>query len=383
MTLSVCFLTRNEEPHIVRALRSVAGLADQVVVADTGSTDATVLLATELGAEVHLFAWDDDFAAGRNFDVERARGDWLLWMQADEELVEAGHAAVRACTSQEDVLAFFVHVQNLLAADRPELVSETSDLRLFRRLPELRFVGRLHPGFTPAALERLKRTGREVQLSEVTLRSAAHLTKATPAKLGWTARLLERELQDRPGQLHYLIEYGRTLLALQEPKGHAVLGEAAAQVFSARDAPTPPSQKVQVLLEYLLTALPEHSRNPLSAAEARELALRWFPNSPPLVYLNAELAFRGGEFRLAARLLERLLHLGRNGTYDRSRVFDPGLVGEDALINLAACHQRLGEWERAEECYRQLLTGTKFSAQAAQGLVAVKQLRGQPPGPIG
>jgi hypothetical protein len=382
MTLSVCFLTRKEEQNIARALRSVAGLADQVLVADTASTDATVRLAAELGAEVHQFPWDDDFAAGRNFAIEKAHGDWVLWMQADEELLSASHAAVRACMARDDVLAYFIRVQNLLAADRSDLVSETMDVRLFRRLPEVRFVGRLHPGFTPAAVERLKRTGQEVQRSEVTLRSTAFLSERTPSKLRWTVRLLERELQDRPGQLHYLIEYGRTLLALKEPRGHAVLAEAAEQVFAARNAPAAPNMKVQVLLEYLLTVPQTQSRSRLSPAEARELALRWFPASPPLLYLNAELAFRRGEFRLAAQLLERLLHLGQTGTYDRSRTFDPGLVGEDALINLAACHQRLGELDQAEQCYQQLLNSGKFHAQAAQSLAAVQQLRGQrPPAP--
>jgi hypothetical protein len=371
MTLSVCFLTRNEEQYIGRALSSVAGLADQVVVADTGSSDGTAHRAAELGAEVHQFPWDDDFAAGRNFAVAQARGDWVLWMQADEELLPSSHPAVLACLSQNDVLAFFVRVQNVLAADRPDCVSETSDLRLFRRLPELSFVGRLHPGLTPTAAERLKRTGREVQLADITLRSHAPQSEHTPAKLRWTVRLLERELQDRPGQLHYLIEYGRTLLALWEAKGHAVLAEAAEQVFAVQGSPTAPGNKVQVLLEYLLTVPPSQSQSRLSPAQARDLALRWFPSSPPLLYLNAELAFHRGEFRLAAQLLERLLHLGQTGSYDRSRIFDPGLVGEDALINLAACHQRLGELDRAEQCYRELLTSPKFRVQAEQSLKVI------------
>jgi hypothetical protein len=373
MTLSVCFLTRNEEQHIGRALRSVAGMADQVVVADTGSSDGTAHRAAELGAEVHQFPWDDDFGAGRNFAIDKARGDWVLWMQADEELLPASHAALQDCLSQNEVLAFFVRVQNVLAADRPDCASETSDLRLFRRLPELSFVGRLHPGLTPAAAELLKRTGREVQLSDITLRSHAPLSDSTPAKLRWTARLLERELQDQPGQLHYQIEYGRTLLALDPAKGHAVLAEAAEQVLAAQANPTAPGNKVQVLLEYLLTVRPDSSQSRLSPAQARDLALRWFPSSPPLLYLNAELAFHRGEFRLAAQLLERLLHLGRTGTYDRSRIFDPGLVGEDALINLAACHRQLGELDRAEQCYRQLLTSPKFGAQAGQCLAAMQR----------
>src|SRR5439155_19367223 len=84
MSLSVCLLTRNEENNLSRALHSVAGLADEVLVVDTGSTDGTVRLAAELGASVHVVEWHDDFAERRNCALERARGDWLLWLNPAE-----------------------------------------------------------------------------------------------------------------------------------------------------------------------------------------------------------------------------------------------------------------------------------------------------------
>src|SRR5947209_8459800 len=90
MSLSVCLLTRNQETDLPRALRSVAGLADEVIVADTASTDGTARVAAALGAKVVQFPWNDDFAAGRNFAVGQATSDWILWLNADEELLPAG-----------------------------------------------------------------------------------------------------------------------------------------------------------------------------------------------------------------------------------------------------------------------------------------------------
>src|SRR6266481_1881193 len=90
MSLSVCLLTRNQEMDLPRALRSVAGLADEVIVADTASTDGTAQVAAGLGAKVVQFPWNDDFAAGRNFATGQAIGDWVLWLNADEELLPAG-----------------------------------------------------------------------------------------------------------------------------------------------------------------------------------------------------------------------------------------------------------------------------------------------------
>jgi tetratricopeptide (TPR) repeat protein len=146
-------------------------------------------------------------------------------------------------------------------------------------------------------------------------------------------------------------------------------------VLAARAAPVAPSLKVQVLLEYVLTAPPELCRARLSRDEARVLALRWFPASPPLLYKVAEDCFRRGEYRHAADLLERLVQLGETGGYDRSRRFDPGLVGDDALVNLAACYRQLGELAAAEQCYRRLLGSRHFQAQAAAGQAAIQALR--------
>jgi hypothetical protein len=377
MALSVCFLTRNEEKNLPRALRSVAGVADQVVVADTASTDRTAAIAAELGAEVSQFPWKDDFAAGRNFTIGQATGDWILWLNADEELLPSSHECLRQAMGRPDAFGYFVRLEHVRQADRPEQFSQTVDVRLFRRRRDLAFVGRAHPGFTDAMVEAVRRENQQVLPSEIAVRHHAYLAERSEAKLRWMARLLELELQDRPGQLRYLIEYGQTLLRLNDPRGHAVLAKAVDQVWAARHAPAAPTGKVQVLLEYLLTVPAELSRGPLTSEEARALAVRWFPLSPPMLWVAAGHYFRGRDYRQAAELLERLVHLGKTGAHDLSRNFDPAIVGEDALMNLAACYGQLCVVDGAENCWRQLLHSPKYQAQAAQHLSASQKMRGQ------
>jgi Glycosyl transferase family 2 len=373
MSLSVCLVTRNEEENLPRVLRSVAGLADQVVVADTGSTDRTAAVAAELGARVEQFPWDDDFSAARNFALDMATGDWVLWLNPDEELLPSSHDAVRQATADPGTLAYHVHVQDQVRADRPDVVTQTVQLRLFRRDPELRFVGRLHPHFITPPEEVARRRGKQVGLAAVTVRRHGYLSKLTPDKLQWARRLLERELQDRPGQLHYLIEYGRTLLLLNDPRGHEVLADAAERLRGAGTAA--PTSTAASLLEYLLTVSPAQSRTRVTREEARELALRWFPNSPPLLWRLAEQDFQAGNFRGAAGHLERLVAFGRTGAYDRSQGFDPSIVGAPAVMNLGVCYLRLGMLDPAEACFRQLLQAPEHAGAAAQNLRVVETLR--------
>ena len=370
MSLSVCLLTRNQCAHVAAALESLVGLADEVVVADACSTDGTAELAQRAGARVTRLAWEDDFAAGRNFVLAQARGDWVLWFNADEELTRASHDHVRACAAREDTFAWFVHLHNLLSLGPPEQIAPTADLRLFRRRADLRFVGRCHPRLENAVVEKVRQEGLQVLPSSIVIRSHAPLVEQTEGKLRWMARLLELELADRPGQLPYEIELGRTLLALGEERGHAVLAGAAEHLSAARDAAAPPSMKAQVLLEYLLTTAAPKNQARLSREEAADLALRWFASSPTLLYLLAQQAFAAKDVAGAARLLEHLVELGRTGAFDRSRMFAPGLVGEEALINLAVCYRQLGEPDRAVACYQRLL-GTRYHDDAVAGLQAL------------
>jgi hypothetical protein len=365
MSLSVCLLTRNEEEHIAAALRSVAGVADEVLVADTGSRDRTAQIAAEMGARVLNFTWQDDFAAGRNFMLSYAREKWVLWLNAEETLLESSQAALRECLTRGDVFGYFVHIEQPI----DELhFAETADLRLFRRRDDLRFVGRLQPEVADDVVLALQREGQVVMPSRVVLRSSVSTRGHNESKLRWTQRLLELELQDRPGELRYLIEYGGTLLMLNDPRGHSVMAEAAQQVHAARSNPAAPTLKVQNLLEYLLSAPAHVAPSRPTRDEAFELALRWFPSSPALLFKCAEIAFHRSNFPLARQILERLLDLGRTGSYDRSRRFDPGILGADTIVNLGACCERLGDLAKAEECYRRLLTSGQFATQASQGL---------------
>ncbi len=215
--LSVCLITRNEEKNLPRALASVRGIADEVIVVDTGSTDRTVEIAKELGAVVCHFPWCDDFSAARNFAISHARGDWIFLLDSDEELLAESVGEIRASMAREDALAFFVRRQDLKVADRPDFYSMMWQLRLFRRRDDLRFQGRCHPDFHPRIGEIEARTGLRVYESTITMRHYGYIGEMVPAKLRRGARLLELELRDRPGQLYYLIEYGRTLAMLEDP----------------------------------------------------------------------------------------------------------------------------------------------------------------------
>ena len=105
-TLSVCLIVKNEERFIRQCLASVKDFADQIVVVDTGSTDRTVAIAKEFGAEIHEFKWCDDFSAARNAALQHVTGEWVLSFDADEELPTENRAAFLKLLENESVISW-------------------------------------------------------------------------------------------------------------------------------------------------------------------------------------------------------------------------------------------------------------------------------------
>ena len=93
--LSACLIVKDEEAHLPRCLASLEDLADEIVLVDTGSIDATVEIAEAAGARISHEPWREDFAFHRNQAMDRARGRWLLIIDADEELVDTDAAETR------------------------------------------------------------------------------------------------------------------------------------------------------------------------------------------------------------------------------------------------------------------------------------------------
>lgn len=88
MTISVCMIVKNEEKCLARCLDSLKLIADEIIIVDTGSTDATKDIARSYTGKVYDFAWTGSFSDARNYSFSLATGDYIYCADADEELDE-------------------------------------------------------------------------------------------------------------------------------------------------------------------------------------------------------------------------------------------------------------------------------------------------------
>ena len=142
--VSACLIVKDEEENLPTCLASLEGVADEVVVYDTGSSDRTVELARQAGAVVIEGYWDDDFSRARNAALEHCTGDWIAWLDADETLECDDPAALRDLLARTApaIDGFSVSIDNATGAGVGAMFVHAA-CRLFRRA-RCEWTGRIH-----------------------------------------------------------------------------------------------------------------------------------------------------------------------------------------------------------------------------------------------
>lgn len=94
-SLSICIIAKNEELNIEKSLKSIHSIADEIILVDTGSTDKTKEIAKKYNAKIFDFKWNDDYSKARNESIKYAKSEWILVLDADEELTEEGKKNIK------------------------------------------------------------------------------------------------------------------------------------------------------------------------------------------------------------------------------------------------------------------------------------------------
>ena len=215
--LGLSMIVRDGADTLRNCLESVRGLVDEMIVVDTGSTDSSPEIARQCGAVCISIPWANDFAQARNAALAHSTTDWVLSLDADEELDSEAARVVPSLLSRTAIGAYIVPVRNYLparhgsvngnratandgrcktAADAPAYAQHLV-VRLFRRHPDIRWQYRVHEQILPS----LNQFGLEVRPADITIE---HLGYCNPAVVGhkWARnrRLLQLDHAEHPDE---------------------------------------------------------------------------------------------------------------------------------------------------------------------------------------
>ncbi|MFO7446246.1 MAG: glycosyltransferase family 2 protein, partial [Ignavibacteriaceae bacterium] len=149
--ISLCMIIKNEEKYLPDCLQSVQGIVDEIIIVDTGSTDNSIKIAEEFNARIFQFTWIGDFSAARNYSLQNASGDWILYLDADERLNNNSVQELKRITAESCKKAYWCNVISLDEINKhPSVMSYA---RLFPNNKKVRFTGTIHEQIEPSLIE--------------------------------------------------------------------------------------------------------------------------------------------------------------------------------------------------------------------------------------
>lgn len=323
MKATLCLIVKDEERYLRDCVTSARDIVDEVVIVDTGSSNHTPRIAAELADTFLAEPFRDDFAASRNVALDLARGDWVLFLDADEQLPPREKVAFRAALAgaPDDVLGYTLLRYNFFGTGG---FYSSRELKVFRRVPGVRFERPVNESVRPA----IDRLGCRVADAAVVLNHFGQCrpVEARERKAEQYLALMARGLVDSPDDLWFHGYRGlilRTLGRMDE-----ALGSADKALAAAPDNPV-----IHLFHGHVLRAT--------GSAEAA------------LDRYLAGLALAPGDAALRNMVGVQLLALGRDDEADdyflAAREAEPCLLHTD--INRGLVAQSRGRWHDAETLF--------------------------------
>jgi len=145
ITISLCMIVKNEEDVLSRCLNSVQGIVDEIIIVDTGSKDHTIEIAQQYTTRLYHFSWINDFSAARNFAFSLATQHYILWLDADDLLLEADREKFQTLKSTLDPNTDSVTMHYHLSQDENgQITSSLRRNRLVKRSNHFKWIGPVH-----------------------------------------------------------------------------------------------------------------------------------------------------------------------------------------------------------------------------------------------
>lgn len=221
ISVSLCMIMKNEAANLPRCLASLKPLVDEIIIADTGSDDASREIARVFGAQVFQTAWTGDFSAARNVSLEHASGNWILVMDADEVISAVDYGAFRQLveSSAGKPVAYTLETRNYTnrvdlenwRANRGEYPREeagrgwmpSDKIRIFPNLPAIRFENPIHEMVEPS----IRRLGMSDPRAEIPVHHFGYLDDdRQQRKLEYYYELGKKKLEESGGAPHAIVE---------------------------------------------------------------------------------------------------------------------------------------------------------------------------------
>lgn len=338
-TISLCMIVKDEEKHLANCLGSVQKFVQEIIIVDTGSEDQTLAIAQKYGAKVAHFQWVDDFAAARNFSLEKASCDYILVLDADEYLDEEANLQ-QDLLSEKDYYTF--QIKNYKTGGHS---FSHQAIRMFRRESSIRYYGRVHehPNILDSA-HKLKGGDAQTLIHHVGYMDEI-VAEKNKNERNFIYALKEAEENPTPYSLYNL---GKSYMGTGDYAQAVEFFKKSYQLEQNRTY-------VYALLVHMLECLLMLNRLEEGVALA-QMAQKRYPDAADFYYQMGRLYERNNYLRDAEIAYQKCLELGEAGERSFSK---EGAGSFLAHYRLAVVYDQLGQQAEAFDAAHEALRVNK------------------------
>jgi hypothetical protein len=343
-TLSAAIIVRDEATHLDSCLSTLRDVVDEIVVVDTGSVDDSAAVAKRHGASVWHEPWRADFSAARNRALDRASGDWILYIDADERLIPSDPPALRHC----------LETDHRHAGWRVPFVPRVGwtpyrELRLWRHDDTVRFTGSIHESVTSGIEALAARDGLVIgHLDGVTIQHLGYEGDQN-AKHGRNEPMLRAALAEYPGRSFLYDHLARTYEALGEDERARETWRAGIDMTRLRPGDDPDDRLlwIDLIIHVMGRGDPDGDLDVLL-----DEACARYEDLPPVQLAVACHELDHGEPGKAAQRFERLASVDAAAAVETESAYDGRIFGEWAWNGLGLARIALGDTAGAADAFR-------------------------------
>ncbi len=363
MKISSCVIVKNEAENIERCLNSIKDISNEIIVVDTGSTDNTKEIASKFGARIYDFKWDDNFSNAKNYALDKATGDWIIFLDADEYFE----------TNTQKILGrVFKHIHNNKAIDavlcrmintegfNGKILSENPTVRIFRGRCGIRFSGAVH--------EQPLKNGNSFSAAKVTdfnllIYHTGYSSAILPEKIKRNLKILENEIANNQITnltYYYMSSMHNNLGNYEESIKYALL---ALKELTIKDT-IMAYQPYILLIKSMLVLKDKYVADEIEKY-ANE-AIEAFPTHPEIWYIKGMVKKAQHDYPAAINCFLKAINYNKNFNLLLNNNF-PGQT-ENVYFNLAESYKKLGDQVHALEYYFEALKINKMNIDTFSGL---------------
>lgn len=333
-------IVKNEEDNLPRCLESIKDIVDEMIIVDTGSTDDTIKIAKSYGAKVFHFEWNDNFSDAKNFSLEQAKGDWIMTMDADEELSASDKNKVLSLLNNRDIDVFLFQTLSYVG-NTPGLETVNNlNIRLIRNHKGYKYMGAIHEQLYNS-INPIK--GNKVKTEKIIVYHYGYLIKVAikKDKPSRNMKILEKLLENDPNHNFHLYNMGNEYLRLRKFEKALACFKKAYENFMPNLAYCP-----KLLLKMIITLEELHRHD--EELKMLNTGLQYYPKFTDLEYIRACLFHRQKKYSLAIKGFKKCIEMGEP-PLDQYNINDVG--GYRAYYALGEIHSELGDYDDAYYYY--------------------------------